>query len=88
MTFLFISVFSSFTFVVAQLRVQRKVNFMNKNDMLLRPANLAKKLNVNLVTLWRWRRQGKIPQPINLGGRLIAWRKSTIEDWLSEKENS
>ncbi|MBU2894219.1 helix-turn-helix domain-containing protein [Colwellia sp. D2M02] len=60
---------------------------MNKNDTLLRPAHLAKKLNVNLVTLWRWRQQNQIPQPIKIG-RLVYWRESVIERWLLEKEKS
>ncbi|MFT5964981.1 MAG: putative DNA-binding transcriptional regulator AlpA [Flavobacterium sp.] len=61
---------------------------MSENKKLIRPQKLAQMLGVDLVTLWRWRKQNKIPQPIALGGRLIAWRESTIEEWLCEKENS
>ncbi|WP_440876442.1 helix-turn-helix transcriptional regulator [Thalassotalea sp. PLHSN55] len=60
---------------------------MEKNQ-LIRPRQLAKKLGINLVTLWRWRKQNKIPQPIQLGSHLIAWRESTIEEWLAEKEKT
>lgn len=59
---------------------------MTEKTILIRPQKLAEMLGVDLVTLWRWRKQNKIPQPISLGGRLIAWRLSTIEQWLSEKE--
>ncbi|KGJ95576.1 helix-turn-helix transcriptional regulator [Colwellia psychrerythraea] len=61
---------------------------MTENNKLIRPQKLAQMLDVDLVTIWRWRKQNKIPQPIALGGRLIAWRELTIEEWLSKKEKS
>jgi predicted DNA-binding transcriptional regulator AlpA len=59
---------------------------MTEKNILIRPQKLAEMLSVDPVTLYRWRKQNKMPQPILLGGRLIAWRLSTIEAWLSEKE--
>ena len=59
---------------------------MNEKNKLIRSKELSEKLGVNLVTLWRWRNQNKIPKPIQLSSKVIAWRESTIEKWLSEKE--
>jgi prophage regulatory protein len=61
---------------------------MIENNKLLRPAQLAAKLGINTTTLWRWRKNDQIPAPIKLSNRLIGWRESTIEEWLSDKENS
>lgn len=60
---------------------------MKNQSKLIRPKQLAEMLDVDLVTIWRWRKKKIMPQPINFGGRLIAWKLSTIENWLSEKEN-
>jgi predicted DNA-binding transcriptional regulator AlpA len=43
------------------------------------PTELQARWNVGDVTLWRWTRDGKIPQrDFKLGARL-GWKRSTIE---------
>ncbi|RNJ51613.1 transcriptional regulator [Methylocystis hirsuta] len=39
---------------------------------------VAAELNVSLPTIWRWRKAGKFPDPVNLPGN-PRWRRSTIE---------
>ena len=52
---------------------------------LIRPSELAEILGVSTVTLWRWKRSGILPNTIQLGPRLVAWREETIDEWLKEK---
>jgi len=49
---------------------------------LLKIEDLANNLNISRSTIWRWRKQKIIPEPIAIGPRLVAWRASDIEDWL------
>ncbi len=49
---------------------------------IIRPKDLATKLGISETTLWRWRRDSKLPQPISLGPRMIGWRATDIDDWF------
>lgn len=55
---------------------------MNAKTQIIRPKSLAKQLDISVTTLWRWRLQGIIPQPVVLGSRIIGWDQATIDDWL------
>lgn len=61
-----------------------KEHQMNSNQ-IVRPNQLAQDLGVSLCTLWRWRQQGKMPQPMQLGPRLVGWKRETIEEWLKNQ---
>lgn len=52
--------------------------------MLLTVKQVAEMLGVTTSTVWRWRDQMEIPQPIVVGATL-RWRRSDLEKWLSEK---
>lgn len=58
------------------------------NTPIVRPNELAKMLGVSTVTLWSWRRQGILPEPMQLGPRFIGWTSDTLNDWLQEKSSS
>jgi prophage regulatory protein len=62
-----------------------KINFWRKNmsKKLVRPSQLSAQLSVSITTLWRWRKQKIIPEPISLGARVIGWEQSTIDEWLA-----
>jgi len=60
---------------------------MTKHDRLIRPKELAQILGVSNQTIWRWRRESEIPEPIFLGPRMIAWEAKVIEKWLEEKRS-
>jgi prophage regulatory protein len=49
---------------------------------LIRPNELARVLGVSTVTLWKWRRDKILPEPIKIGPRFIAWEAEVIQDWL------
>ncbi|MFG0872560.1 helix-turn-helix transcriptional regulator [Aeromonas media] len=53
---------------------------------IIRPTQLAEELGVSTTTLWRWRQQGIIPQPLSLGPRLVGWDRSVINQWLESQK--
>jgi excisionase family DNA binding protein len=46
---------------------------------------LARRLGVSASTVRRWRRDGKLPEAVVLGG-VVRWRPETIEEWLEEQD--
>ena len=38
----------------------------------------------NRLTLRRWRMDGKFPKPVKLNEKTLAWRTSTIYEWLDQ----
>ena len=45
--------------------------------------DLAVRLNVSERVLWRMRSSGKLPEPIELGPKLIRWGRTEILDWIA-----
>ena len=39
----------------------------------------------NRVTLDRWVKAGKFPQPVRLGENSIGWRLSDVRRWMDER---
>lgn len=52
---------------------------------ILRPNELAHKLGVSRVTLWRWERQGLLPAKAQIGPNTVGWLESEIDAWWSQK---
>jgi prophage regulatory protein len=55
---------------------------------LIRPNELARTLGVSTVTLWKWRRDKILPEPLKIGPRFIAWEPEVIQEWLKRKNKS
>ncbi|MGR6033914.1 MAG: helix-turn-helix transcriptional regulator [Candidatus Nitrosoglobus sp.] len=55
---------------------------VKEKEILLNSAQLARKLNISACTVWRWKRDGKLPPYTNLNGRPV-WKLADIESWLS-----
>lgn len=53
-----------------------------KNYRILRPAQLAEKLGICTVTLWRWSKEPQFPRKIQIGKRAVGWRSDEIEAYL------
>ncbi len=49
------------------------------------PGRLAKALDVNRSTLWRWERDGYLPPRIKIGPGAGAWPDATIQQWLKRR---
>ncbi|HCH1720806.1 TPA: helix-turn-helix domain-containing protein [Vibrio parahaemolyticus] len=53
-------------------------NFIRIND-------LATYLNISKVTVWRWRKEGRLPAACAISPRVVGWKRETIESWLEEQ---
>ena len=49
-------------------------------DPLIKRKALAAELGQSLTTLWRWTRDGYLPQPVRLG-KTVGWPRSVINAW-------
>jgi predicted DNA-binding transcriptional regulator AlpA len=54
------------------------------NTYIIRPNELAKRLNLSTVTIWRMEKSGQLPKRVQIGTRSVGWRTSDIEQWLSD----
>lgn len=57
----------------------------NRNKMI-RQKEVCELIGRDRTTLYRWRRNGKFPKPIEDPGGELMWRTSVIENWLTELE--
>ena len=55
---------------------------------VLRIKDVCEMLDVGTVTLWRWRKDGTFPKPLQLGPNTVAWPRSVIEQWLESRAPS
>lgn len=54
-------------------------------DEYLRPNEVAEYLGVTRTTIWRMQRDAGFPQPIKVGLRATAFRRSEVEEWLAKR---
>jgi len=59
-------------------------NKEKKDKKIIRRSKLAEIFGVSETTIWRWQRDGVIPQPIRLGPRMIGWLSSDISEFLEQ----
>ncbi|NMT51114.1 helix-turn-helix transcriptional regulator, partial [Vibrio parahaemolyticus] len=50
-----------------------------------RVSDLATYLNISKVTVWRWRKEGRLPAARAISPRIVGWKRETIERWLEEQ---
>lgn len=50
-----------------------------------READVLALVGCSKATLWRWRRAGRFPAPVELGPNTLAWRREDIEDWIASR---
>lgn len=55
-------------------------------NKILRHNEVCEMFKRDRTTILRWRQSGKFPKPIEDPGGELMWRKSVIEDWLTEIE--
>lgn len=53
------------------------------SSRILRTNELAERLGISRVTLWRWERQGLVPRKRRLGPNTVGWLESEIEAWFA-----
>lgn len=59
--------------------------FTRDYRLVLRRQDLANALQVSVGTIDNMRRDGRLPEPIELSIRCIGWPKSVIEKWLASE---
>jgi predicted DNA-binding transcriptional regulator AlpA len=67
-------------------RKNRRNNDLASPSVYLSAADLAARYRVHRITIWKWRAQGRIPEPERLPSGLVRWRLRAIED--AEQNNA
>ncbi len=52
---------------------------------IIRANELAERLGVSRVTLWRWERDGRLPRKWRIGPNVTGWIEQEIEEWWAAK---
>jgi predicted DNA-binding transcriptional regulator AlpA len=58
-------------------RDRLQIVFADHSLRLYRPTRLAALLDVNESTIWRWRRDGRLPEPVTVAG-VTGWTHDQI----------
>jgi predicted DNA-binding transcriptional regulator AlpA len=56
------------------------------DDTIESPSRVAAMTGLSVRTIWRLRRLGKFPEPIQLSERRLGWRRRVIRQWLADRE--
>lgn len=51
---------------------------------LLRARDVQRELGISRTTIWRLVKAGEFPPPLRITSKVIAWRKSDIEEWQEQ----
>jgi prophage regulatory protein len=52
-------------------------------EQLLRLPQLKAVLGISRATIYRYVDSGKLPPPVKLSSRCVAWRASAINEWMA-----
>jgi prophage regulatory protein len=55
----------------------------NVGDRLLRLPEVARTVGVSRATIYRYVDSGRLPRPVKISTRCIAWRASEITAWMA-----
>lgn len=55
---------------------------MRSKNKLLTASQVADILNISPSTLYRWKREGRLPSSIKLGPKATRWRESDIASFI------
>ncbi len=53
--------------------------------VLLRDVDVARRLAIHRVSVWRWSEKGILPPPVRLTSACTRWREADIEAFLAER---
>ena len=51
---------------------------------LITIKELCAMLKKSRVTIWRWLKDGDLPTPITIKGKVIGWRPCDIDKWMDD----
>jgi predicted DNA-binding transcriptional regulator AlpA len=66
-------------------RSQESAELLTDPLQFLRTRDVCRLLGISKPTLWRLRRANAFPEPTELTNRVIGWRRSELEEWLSTR---
>jgi len=55
-------------------------------ERILRRPDVEARTGLSRSTIYHWMNKGEFPQPVALGARLVGWKESDIEAWLTARE--
>lgn len=58
---------------------------MSEVSRYLRPRDLAAALGIGQSTLWRWIREGRLPQGTRLSKRCTVWPEHVVNDFVRQQ---
>jgi hypothetical protein len=64
---------------LSEARAQRNVDFKSNRFKIYRVKRLSELLDVNGSTIWRWRRNGTLPEPAFKQGNIQGWTEQQLE---------
>lgn len=54
---------------------------------IIRPDQLAEKLQISKPTLWRMEKRGELPPKVKISSRACGWMSEDIDAWLESRKN-
>ncbi|RIV80151.1 AlpA family transcriptional regulator [Aurantiacibacter xanthus] len=54
---------------------------------LIRIKEVQYRTGLGRSTIYRWMSQGRFPNPVQLGGHVVAWLEGDIEEWIDRSSN-
>ncbi len=54
-------------------------------EVLDRLPALQARINASKTSIYGWMKAGDFPQPVKLGPRAVAWRRSDVDEWISSR---
>ena len=58
---------------------------MEKQTRLLARQEVQDLLKIGRTTLYRWMREGRFPEPMQIGPGAVRWHESEILAWIEER---
>ena len=52
---------------------------------IYREKDVLALVRISKATLWRWRKAGEFPPPIQLGPNTVGWRRGDVDEWLASR---
>lgn len=61
------------------------VSCQRLGELTLSPTQVSLKVGLSKPTIWRMRRQGDFPAPMQLSPGRIGWTRGAIDSWLESR---
>ena len=58
---------------------------MSEITRLLRIGEVKRRTGLSETTIWRRRREGRFPQPVDLGNGFLGWYEHEIQKWVEDR---